>query len=401
MIAGWPVVLGAALAVVALPVVAAGAYLVLLTLLSKRVAPIAYPAPRLRFDIVVPAHNEETVIAATIRSLLAVDYPRSLYRLIVVADNCDDRTAECARAACALVLERRNAGERGKGYALAHAYAASLADAFADVVVVVDADTVVSPNLLAAIGARVAQGADAVQADYGVRNVHSAWRTRLMAIAFTCFHQVRSLARERLGLSCGLRGNGMAFTCALLRRVPHDAFSVVEDLEYGIQLGYAGIRVAYAGEAHVLGDMPASSRTARSQRDRWEGGRRTIARMHAAGLLRAALARRDLVLLDLAIDLLVPSLSTLLAASVAGAAISVLALRHGYPAVPAVVLWSSALFALAIHVSRGCVLAGTGARVVVDLMLVPGYVLWKLAMRWRPSRSARGEWVRTSRASES
>ena len=97
-----------------------------------------------------------------------------------------------------------------------------------------DADTLVSPNLLRAFAARLDAGAAAVQARYGVRNPDASWRTRLMAIAFALFHDLRSLGRERLGLSAGLRGNGMCFSTRLLREVPHQAFSVVEDLEYGL-----------------------------------------------------------------------------------------------------------------------------------------------------------------------
>ena len=77
----------------------------------------------------------------------------------------------------------------------------------------------------------------------------------MMTIALATFHGVRSLARERLGLSCGLRGNGMGFSKAVLRANPYSAFSIVEDLEYGLQLGYAGFRVQYVHEASVLGQM--------------------------------------------------------------------------------------------------------------------------------------------------
>ena len=332
---------GTLLTVSALPVAVASGYLALLALLARRRTPPPPPPPRLRFDVVVPAHNEEQGIASTVTSLLALDYPRELYRVVVVADNCTDCTAELARRAGAHVVERHDPAHRGKGYALAHAYALSVEEGLADAVVVVDADSVASPNLLAAMGARFAAGAQAVQARYGVRNVSSSWRTQLMAIAFACFHDVRSLAREQLGLSCGLRGNGMAFTRELLQRVPHTAYSVVEDLEYGIQLGYAGVRVAFAGEAHVLGEMPAWGAASRTQRDRWEAGRLGVARAHAARLLRAALVRRDRVALDLALDLLVPSLSTLVIASVTGTAASALAVRLGYDATPALALWGA------------------------------------------------------------
>ena len=84
---------------------------------------------------------------------------------------------------------------------------------------------------------------------------------------------MRSHARERLGVCCGLRGNGMCFSHALIREVPHDAFCVVEDVEYGIRIGKNGHRVFYAYEAEVLGEMVAGEKASRSQRRRWEGGR--------------------------------------------------------------------------------------------------------------------------------
>jgi len=392
---------GLLLALAAVPAAAAAAYLAALALLARKPAAPTYPPPRLRFDVVVPAHDEEGGIERTVACLLALDYPGELYRVLVVADNCSDRTADLARGAGAHVLERHDGERRGKGHALAYAYAASLADGFADAVAVVDADTVASPNLLAAFGARLAAGEQAVQADYGVRNAADSWRTRLMAVAFALFHGVRSLARERLGLSCGLRGNGMAFTHALLERVPHRAFSIVEDLEYGIQLGLGGVRVAYAADAHVLGDMPGSEQASRSQRERWEGGRRAVVRQHAGALVRTAVARRSAMLLDLAADLLVPPLTQLAAVSALGAAAALAAAWLGYGAAPAAVLWSEAPVVLAAYDIRRCALSGMGARVLGDLLWAPVYVVWKCARLLRPGRHAPREWVRTSRTAES
>jgi 1,2-diacylglycerol 3-beta-glucosyltransferase len=221
----------ALLACAAVPVAFASSYLLLLTLRSRRTEPPTCSAPRTRFQVIVPAHDEARGISQTVASLAAVDYPRDLFEIVVVADNCSDETAARARAAGARVLERFDEKLRGKGYALAHAFEASLAGGGTDAVVVVDADTVVSPNLLRAFDVRLQAGAKAVQADYAVRNPEEGWRTRLMAIAFGMFHVVRSAGRENLRLSCGLRGNGMCFATTVLREVPHDAFSVVEDLE--------------------------------------------------------------------------------------------------------------------------------------------------------------------------
>ena len=222
------------LVLLTLPVLAASAYLLLLTLLSGRKPAPPHVTPRLKFDVIIPAHNEEAGIARTVTNLSKVDWPVELRRIVVVADNCSDATAERAREAGATVLVRHNQDLRGKGYALQLAFEQSQKDGYADAVVVVDADTQVTSNLLHAFALRLEAGAHAVQAHYGVLNPEASWRTRLMAVAMALFHKVRSLGRERLGVSCGLRGNGMCFTHAVIRQVPHEAFSIVEDLEYGI-----------------------------------------------------------------------------------------------------------------------------------------------------------------------
>jgi GT2 family glycosyltransferase len=385
------------LVVAGLPSLAASTYLAALAVLARRQGPLSPSVPRLRFDVVVPAHDEEAGIALTVESLLALDYPRELFRVLVIADNCRDRTAECATAAGAQVTVRNDPEHRGKGYALAHAFHRSLAEHFADAVVVVDADTVVSRNLLRAFAGRFEAGAGVVQADYGVRNPQSSWRTRLMTIALATFHGVRSLSRERLGLSCGLRGNGMGFSRAVLRAEPYSAFSVVEDLEYGLQLGYAGVRVQYVHEARVLGQMVVTERASRSQRRRWEHGRQVLVRQHVRRLLRQAWHRRDPLLLDLAADLVVPPLGQLVSLNAAGAMLCGLAAWLGGGLSVAPYVWGLSFLGLLLHVVRGWVLSGVGPSGLLDLLWAPVYVIWKLTLRLRDRRQGTDEWVRTTR----
>jgi 1,2-diacylglycerol 3-beta-glucosyltransferase len=395
----------ALLAILAAPVLAAAGYLALLSALSRRSpppsrAPGRPAAPRARFDVVVPAHDEARGIAATIGSLLALDYPRELYRVVVVADNCADDTAARARAAGADVVLCRESPLRGKGYALAHAFDRVLAEGRARAIVIVDADTVVSPNLLGAFAARLASGARVLQADYTVKNPGASWRTRLMTIALAAVHTLRSLARERLSLSCGLRGNGMCFTAEILSAVHHAAFSIVEDLEYGIRLGELGHRVGYVAEAHVYGDMPAGERAGRSQRLRWESGRSRMRRLHAARLLAAGLWRRDRVALDLGLDLLVPPLGTLVALTGMGLCASLFLSSRAGHLVASGWLWLACAIGLSVYGLRGWQLSGTGARGLFALLFVPRYVAWKILLRLRGSARAPGEWIRTARQGE-
>jgi cellulose synthase/poly-beta-1,6-N-acetylglucosamine synthase-like glycosyltransferase len=379
----------------ALPAVLACGYLLFFTLLSARQAPPARSSRRLRFDVFVPAHNEESVIARTVDNLRRLDWPADRFRVIVIADNCGDATASIAAQGGARVFERADPERRGKGYALAYAFERSAAESWADAVVVIDADAEASANLLEAFAVRIEHGACAVQAHYGVLNPFASWRTRLITIAKGAFHIVRSRARERLGVSCGIRGNGWCVTHTLLGRVPYRAFSLTEDVEYGIELGFAGIRVHYADEAHSDADMVSGEQIARKQRQRWEHGRFQLIRAKTLPLLEAALRRRSAVCFDLALDLLVLPLSYVALNVSALIVLAALATWRQPLLQPWLWLGLGCAASLVLYVLRGWQLSGIGARGLLDLARAPGFLLWKLLLMLR--RRSSDEWVRTDR----
>jgi cellulose synthase/poly-beta-1,6-N-acetylglucosamine synthase-like glycosyltransferase len=388
-------ILSSALWIVALPAAAACLYLLALTLLSAALPALAPAEQKLRFDIIVPAHNEEAVLANVIASLQAIEYPADRFRVVVVADNCTDGTAAIATAAGAHVMKRIDQENRGKGYALDFAFKASRARGWADAVVVIDADAQVTPNLLEAYARRLERGEQAVQVHYGVSNTDASWRTRLLSIAKAAFHIVRSRARERLGFSCGIRGNGWAVTHALLDQVPYKAFSLTEDLEYGIDLGMAGFRVAYADEAHADAEMVSGEKDSRKQRQRWERGRFELVRKMTLPLLRQAVRKRSLVCLDLALDLMVLPLSYVVLNVVALMILATLAIASP----PHVHAWMwlgiGCIGALLLHILRGWQLSGAGLQGLLDLARAPFFLLWKI-MVMVGGRGSK-EWVRTKR----
>ena len=349
--------------------------------------------------VVVPAHNEAAQIAQTVQSLCAVDYPADKFAVWVVADNCTDNTAEVAQQHGAVVLTRHSQTERGKGYALNFAFSRVLSEGAGDAVVVVDADSVVSKNLLVAFAARIDAGALAAQADYGVRNPEASWRTRLMVLALAMFHRLRSLGREHLGVSCGLRGNGMCFTAACLHRFPHEAVGLVEDVEYGIALGRGGVRVVYVDEAQVLGEMVSRGDASASQRERWEGGRRQLVREVLWPLMGEALRARSGLLFDLACDLAVFPLGQLGVWLLLGTLLEAGRLGLSLQVAPTTYAYAAGWLCLAAYVARGMVLSEMGFRSVTTLLGAPAYVAWKLALRFAPGRKESG-WVRTAREAD-
>lgn len=356
-----------------------------------------------RFAVVVPAYNEEESIASTIRSLSAVDYDPSRYEIIVIADNCTDRTAEIAGREGATVMVRNNPVKRGKGYALRWCFNRLLAgnDRYKfDAAVVVDADTVVSGNMLRVMNKYMERGAKVVQGYLSVDSRPDAWTSEIIRIGFTLYNYVRPLARRGLGFSAGLRGNGMCFSMRVLEEIPWNAYSLTEDLEYGIKLLLNEVNVVFAPEAIGFSIVPEKANNAESQRERWEIGRFPVLKKYAGPLLKAAVRRRSLKTFDTLIDLVTPPLVNMMVLVIFMAGLSFLLWITGIQqTLLYTLLWLIILGLGVFHALMGLYAANVGWPVYRSLFHVPRYALWKVYVYAKVLlvKGRATSWVRTSR----
>jgi 1,2-diacylglycerol 3-beta-glucosyltransferase len=385
LLAGGTVALQAALAVM-------DAYL--LTLLAAaaraRQTPVPPPSGRpLRFAVLVPGHDEERAIGDTLSALAALEYPADHVDVVVVADNCTDATATIARAAGATVLERSDPGRRGKGHALNWALDRLGEVSDAEAVAFVDADCLPTANLLRAADARLRAGAVAVQADYVVSNAEASATAALRYAAFALFNRVRPLGRERLGLSAGLVGTGMAFRRPVIERLRFDTASVTEDGELHMRLLEQGDRVAFLPEAAVLSPMPTAAADTTAQQTRWEGGRLEVLRTRWRGLRD----RRNRPLQAALFEEVVPPQALLAVLHLAGAALAAVSGRRALRRVAAGELAAQAVFVLG-----GLRVARAPGDVYRALATAPALMVQKVALYARLAvRGGPTEWERTTR----
>jgi 1,2-diacylglycerol 3-beta-glucosyltransferase len=371
-------------------------YLLLLTgaaLFASRHTKLRQKGPTQRFLILVPAHNEERLLPGLLDNLHQLDYPAALYAIHVVADNCTDQTAELARASGAFAHERVDDDRRGKGYALQWLMQQLWASAEPhDAVLILDADSIVSPNFLTVMDARLARGERAIQAYYAVRDPQSSWSASLRSVALGALHYLRPLGRMPLGGSAGLKGNGMVFAAQLLREYQWSA-SLTEDIEYHMALILGGHRVIFAPDAIVWAEMPSSLKTARTQNVRWERGRQEMVRQYVPHLLRAALARRSFLLFDAAVEQIIPPFSLVAAASLL-LLIGALALQS----IPAVLLGVFLLLGQAVYILAGLCLSGAPKKAYQALLYAPVFIVWKVWLYLRVLIGLdRKGWTRTAR----
>lgn len=257
----------------------------------------ALPSPRrreptlattaMRLVVIVPAHNEERLIARCLGSLRAGSGGAET-EILVVADNCTDATAEIARGHGATVLERTDAIHRGKGYALELAIR-TLAGRTTppDVVAFVDADSTVSDNFVHALVEAIAGRAGAVQVHYraygGTGEVG-----RLRELAFALVHWARPLGASRLGLGTSLKGNGMAIRWDIARG-GLGSEGLAEDAAMSLELTRRGVAVKFQPAAWVAGEMAQTYKDAVTQDERWERGRFSLVHRALMSGGRAAL----------------------------------------------------------------------------------------------------------------
>ena len=380
-------VLGVALLLLTLPLVVELAVLTLASRFPNRNRSGSAASPPIRLAVIIPAHNEEVLIGSCVESLL-VSAAGSETRIVAVAHNCSDRTADRAAKAGAEVVVYNNPQARGKGSALAcgFAYAASQG---MDATLVVDADSTVSSNLIGLVDEALANGTEAVQCRYEMESSSKRPATRLTALAFRGFNVVRPIGRNRLGLSAGILGNGFAIRQEVLTQNPYNSLSVVEDLEYHIRLVLSGKKVQFLQDAKVWSGMPPSKQGEATQRSRWEGGRANAAVTWLGPLLRQ-LMRGRLRMVEPLLDLM--------------------SLPIGYVAflllfalcLPLEWLRVYAMIAGAVLVCHVLAAAWVGNDFAGDLRILaraPGYILWKLTLLPRIFRSSRSDaaWVRTER----
>ncbi len=355
--------------------------------------------------VIVPALNESQVIQATLDNLgREIDYPKEYYEVIVIADNCTDDTAKIARAAGVKCLERNDNQHRGKGWALDWAFRQFLSQPY-DAYLVVDADCRMDSHSLAAINCALESGQRVLQLNYKADNPDSSPISYAACVANYLENQFYHAPKSRLGLSVFLRGTGMAFHQSILKEIPWDASSIVEDLEYSLQLIRKRITTKYIVGAAVKSPFPESVQAFKVQRSRWTGGGAKITKSRFYDLLCESVRKQNALLVDAAISLWLQSRSAIVVYAVA--MFTVCAVNW----LIAASFFSSALFWLQVGVI-GCMLT-YGLIGVLGLGLTPrrlGFLfqipvicanwLFISAKSWRESSASQQEWIRSPRAHE-
>jgi cellulose synthase/poly-beta-1,6-N-acetylglucosamine synthase-like glycosyltransferase len=343
----------------------------------------------------VPAHNEELLIESCVRSLLALAYPPTRFRVVVVADNCADRTAQFALAAGAQCLERDDPHRRGKPHAIAWALERLPLQEF-HAVAIVDADTVVDPGFAAGLAAAAPLKNRAAQGYNGVLNPDDNAITRMAAVFADAKCRFAYGLKQRAGLNIPLRLGGCIGTSVLTTH-GWNAFTIGEDWELYAFLTARGVRMVAADAARVYAQEARSLGQSSPQRKRWTGGKLTVLVRLAPTVIRSreidALQKFDVIA-----ELIAPGPAAHLGGAAVLAAVTLVVNPPG-ALVLVVALAAGVLRQVAYTLAALCV-QRRPVKAALAFAFLPIYALWRVTIEVAALTMLGDKpWVRTERHS--
>ncbi|MDP4092309.1 MAG: glycosyltransferase family 2 protein [Bacillota bacterium] len=260
-----------------------------------------------RFAMLVAAHNEEAVIPAIIKSLKALKYPKNMYDIFIIADNCTDTTANVAKEHGVKVFERFDSVKKGKGNALEWMFKklSDMKEKY-DGVCIFDADNLISPNFLLEMNKQMCLGHKVVQGYLDSKNPSDTWISGNNSIAFWISNRMLQLPRYYLGLSCILGGTGFMLATEIIEKVGWKATCLTEDLEFSLKLVLKNYKIYWAHDAVIYDEKPLTLKQSWRQRKRWMQGHFDCVGRFFVPMFKKALKEKSLTAFDCCMYLLQP-----------------------------------------------------------------------------------------------
>lgn len=385
------------LVVIAIGLLVPGAILFIecvVALYPRQVTSISPKPIQPKVNVLIPAHNEEDGIRSTINTLLPQLKPSD--QLIVVADNCADKTALVAREAGATVIERQDLTCRGKGYALDFGIRHMEGNP-PDVVVIVDADCHVASGSLEQLTQQAVSQNRPVQSVYLIECPQNpSAKVAISMLAVTVKNWVRLMGLNHLGMPCLLTGTGMAMPWHLIQKAPLASENIVEDMNLGLDLAIAGYSPRFCPDAYVTSVLPQKEQAAKQQRTRWEHGHMQTMLVQAPRLFKAAFKQGRLDLFVLGLDMLVPPLSLFVMVWLLVLVLALVGLGLGGSLLPVTLLGiNGGLIAIAIF--SAWAKYGRNQLPARTLLTIPLYIIWKIPLYFAFLFKRQKAWVRTER----
>lgn len=261
-----------------------------------------------KFAILISARNEEKVIKNLIETIKNQDYPQKLIKIFVVADNCTDNTAQVSREAGAIVFERFNKVQVGKGYALDYLlkkikekYSKENFDGY----FVFDADNLLRPNYITEMNKTFSDGYEVITSYRNSKNYGDNWLSAGYALWFLRESKYLNQSRMLLGTSCAVSGTGFMFSEKVIKKYGGwKFFLLTEDIQFSVNNILNNVKIGYCGSAILYDEQPVKFSQSWHQRMRWAKGYLQVIQKYGFKLAKKAVKELDFSAYDMSMVLM-------------------------------------------------------------------------------------------------
>jgi cellulose synthase/poly-beta-1,6-N-acetylglucosamine synthase-like glycosyltransferase len=346
--------------------------------------------------VLIPAHNEELVLAKTLESVLAQTTENDY--VVVVVDNCTDSTEDVCAGFNTKILVRHDAQNKSKGFALDYGLK-NIKDIPTDCVIIVDADCILGENALDILAKSAIHHNRPVQALYLIKNLIGTpcgVTQKIAEFAFLIKNKIRPAGMRALGLPCHLMGSGMAFPWHSLMNANLANSNLVEDMKLGVDFVRQGDGPYYEPLAMVNSYFPTDKKAIESQRTRWEHGHISTMLRFTPSLCVSSLRKCSLIPLLFGLDLAIPPLALLVITFLCSFAISIV-----YWLVTDNAFYLTAYILLGFGFSASIIFIWTqhGRHIITlrEFLTIPRYIISKLGIYSKLFGKKETDWIKTKR----
>ncbi|MDO4377735.1 MAG: glycosyltransferase family 2 protein [Erysipelotrichia bacterium] len=255
-----------------------------------------------KYAILIAARNEEKVIGNLLNSIQNQNYPHDSYDIYVCADNCTDNTAAIAQKYGAIVYERNNKQQIGKGYVLNYILQKiKEQNKKYSAYIVFDADNILDTNFLKEINRVYNRGYKIITSYRNSKNYGDNWISAGYGLWYLHESGQLSAARMRIKSSCSVNGTGFMFSQEILDKCGNwKFFLLTEDIEFSVYNITRGEKIGYAKKAILFDEQPTEFKQSFHQRLRWSKGYLQVLQKYGidliSGMFRGSFSCYDMLM---------------------------------------------------------------------------------------------------------
>lgn len=261
--------------------------------------------PKKKFAIVVPARNEEKVIDTLIHSLKNQKYPKKLFDIFIIPNNCSDNTREKAVKEGVFVIDI-DVDTKSKGDVLKYSFDYLINNYNYDAFCIFDADNIVHPDFLKNMNNALCSGFNVAQGYRDSKNPKDSWISSCYALFYYVQNFFFNQARMNMGWSSSINGTGFMVSSEIIKKYGFNTKTITEDIEFSAFCALNNEKIAFVKNAITYDEQPISFLTSVKQRMRWSFGTLECLKLYFFKLMNCFFIKKIPQCFDMAIFFFAP-----------------------------------------------------------------------------------------------